>query len=344
MSTTMKRALLELVQIPGPSGFERRIAQKMVSELRGYVDKVWIDEMGNVIGLRKGNDTSNAVMVIAHMDEVSMVVRRIDEFVWFEKVGWIDRRVLPGTPITILTQEKDVEGIICSPPAHFSQEKKSTKYWIDAGRQQEYISVGDPIVFSSNARWLDEEQRILASKAIDDRVGCAVLLDIARNLKEVKNNTYFVGSVQEEVGGFGAKYVASKISPKYLVAIDTTLARDPNFENEAVGLSEAVVIRKFQITQPQKTLYPANVFFSSQIMDQALIESAKELGIPVSFDICRGTFTDTSAIAQINPEIHCSTLLIPRRYSHSPCEVVDMVNLERCSPIIIGALSKLERT
>lgn len=344
MSAIMKKALLELVQIPGPSGFERRIAHKMVSELRGYVDKVWLDEMGNVIGLRKGNDTSNAVMLIAHMDEVSMVVRRIDEFVWFEKVGWIDRRVLPGTPITVLTQEKDVEGIICSPPAHFSQEKKSTKYWIDAGRQQEYISVGDPIVFSSNARWLDEEQRILASKAIDDRVGCAVLLDIVRNLKEVKNNTYFVGSVQEEVGGFGAKYVASKISPKYLIAIDTTLARDPNFKNEAVGLSEAVVIRKFQITQPQKTLYPANVFFSSQIMDQALIESAKELGIPVSLDICRGTFTDTSAIAQINPEIHCSTLLIPRRYSHSPYEVVDMVNLERCSRIIIGALSKLERT
>ena len=344
MSTTTKKALLELVQIPGPSGFERRIGQKMVSELEEYVDKVWIDEMGNVIGLRKGNDTSNAVMVIAHMDEVSMVVRWIDEFVWFEKVGWIDRRVLPGTPITILTQEKDVEGIICSPPAHFSQEKKSTKYWIDAGRQQKYISVGDPIVFSSNARWLDDEQRILASKAIDDRVGCAVLLDIARNLKEVKNNTYFVGSVQEEVGGFGAKYVASKISPKYLIAIDTTLARDPNFKDEAVGLSEAIVIRKFQITQPQKTLYPANVFFSSQIMDQALIESAKELCIPVSLDICRGTFTDTSAIAQINPEIHCSTLLIPRRYSHSPYEVADMVNLERCSRIIIRALSKLERT
>lgn len=344
MSAIMKKALLELVEIPGPSGFERRIGHKMVSEFKEYVDKVWIDEMGNVIGLKKGNDIGNEIMMMAHMDEVSMVVRRIDEFVWFENVGWIDRRVLPGTPITILTQEKDVEGIICSPSAHFSQEKKSTKYWIDAGRQQEYISVGDPIVFSSNARWLDEEQCILASKAIDDRVGCAVLLDIARNLKEVKNNTYFVGSVQEEVGGFGAKYVASKISPKYLIAIDTTLARDPNFKNEAVGLSEAVVIRKFQITQPQKTLYPANVFFSSQRLDQALIESAKELGIPVSLDICRGTFTDTSAIAQINPEIHCSTLLIPRRYSHSPCEVVDMVNLERCSRIIIGALSKLERT
>ena len=344
MSATIKKALLELVEIPGPSGFERRVGRKMVSELKEYVDKVWADEMGNVIGLRKGNDTSNTVIIIAHMDEVSMVVRRIDEFVWFENVGWIDKRVLPGTPTTILTQQKDVEGIICSPPAHFSQEKEMVKYWIDTGKQQKYISVGDPIVFSSNARWLDEEQRILASKAIDDRVGCAVLLDIARNLKEVKNDTYFVGSVQEEVGGFGAKYVASKISPKYLIAIDTTLATDANFKNEAVGLSEAVVIRKFQITQPQKTLYPANVFFSSQRLDQVLVESAKELGIPVSLDICRGTFTDTSAIAQINPEIHCSTILIPRRYSHSPCEVVDMVNLERCSRMITGALSKLEKT
>ena len=127
MSATMKKALLELVEIPGPSGFEERVGRKMVSELKKYVDKVWVDEMGNVIGLRKGNDTSNTLMVIAHMDEVSMVVQRIDEFVWFENVGWIDRRVLPGTPITILTQQKDVEGIICSPPAHFSQEKEMMK-------------------------------------------------------------------------------------------------------------------------------------------------------------------------------------------------------------------------
>jgi len=337
--------LFELVQIHGPSGFETRVAEKLQMEMQACLDEVYLDKMGNVIGKKEGERDDKILMIMSHMDEVSLVVRNVDDFVWFERVGWINEKVLMGTPVTILGSDKDVDGVICSVSAHFADAATNSELWIDVGDRQRHVSVGDPVVFSANARWLNDDKTILSSKAVDNRVGCAVLLDIARNLSTIKpkSTVYLIGSVQEEVGSFGARYIASKIKADYLIAIDTAFARDAIADRgKSIELGTGPVLRRFQMAQPSGSLYPAAILFSSRYLDSLIISASKKLNLPLNMDVYTQTFTDSTLFSNFNPEVECSTIMIPRRYSHSPNEVVDVTNAESCSRILHQVILDLE--
>ena len=189
----------ELVQIPGPTGFEGRVAGRLKELLESHVDELYIDKIGNLIARKKGTEGKRALALVAHTDQVSMVVQKVDEFVWFDRIGWIDFNNLPGTPVLILGAERDIPGVVCASSTVGRREMSSL--WIDVGDRQKFVSVGDPIVFDHPPRWLDDNKSILASPSIDDRVGCAVLVEVARRLKKPpRHDIYFVGAVQEEIG------------------------------------------------------------------------------------------------------------------------------------------------
>lgn len=330
--------LYELVQIPGPSGHEERVAARFKAELEPYVDEVRRDGAGNVIGKKAGRRSDKSLMLAAHLDEVSLVVSRVAEVVFFEVVGWIDRRVLPGTPVLILGRSEDIPGVICSPSAHLTEAGDQVNLWIDVGSRTAAVSIGDPVVFATPPRWFSPDKTILASHAIDDRVGLAILLDVARRLTgQPEYDLYFVATVQEEVGGYGAVYAARELRPTWVMALDTTFARDPNTpQNPPLG--SGPVVRRFEMSQPKSPLYPASILFSSRVIGDALVTSAREQGLPVNEDVNCRTFTDTARIFASFPDISCCPLLIPRRYSHSPCEVVDLRDVEAAARIIVGAL------
>ncbi|NPV54448.1 MAG: M20/M25/M40 family metallo-hydrolase [Firmicutes bacterium] len=342
MKKVLRESLFELVQLCAPSGHEDRVATYLSKNLRQYVDEIEIDAIGNVIAYRRGRGNVSLILM-AHMDEVSLVVRDVDEYVWFERVGWINEKVLMGTAVNIIGRDGDVTGVICSASAHF-EETGSGELWIDVGNRQESVAIGDPITFAPNARWLDEEKRFLASKSVDDRVGCAILLDVAKRLmgQDLNCNVYFVGSVREEVGSQGAAYISSRLKADFMIALDTAFANDAAFDrHKIVGLSEGPVLRKFQMSQPVGSLYPAKVLYSNKELDEMLVAAAERLGVKLNPDIYARTFTDTTIASEVNPALRCSTLMIPRRYSHSPIEVVDVRNAEMASDILVDMLMNM---
>ncbi|MEE9366343.1 MAG: M20/M25/M40 family metallo-hydrolase [Dehalococcoidales bacterium] len=331
----------ELIQIPGPTGFEGRVARRLQELLKDHVDELYIDKIGNLIARKKGTEGKRSLALVAHMDQVSMVVQKVDEFVWFDKLGWINFGNLPGTPVLILGAEGDIPGVVSATSTVGGTEMRTL--WIDVGNRQESVSVGDPIVFATPSRWLDDEKTILASPSIDDRVGCAVMVEVARKLSKPRHDIYFVGSVQEEIGSFGVRHFLRKITPDWFIALDTGFAQDavPDIQR-TVPMSTGLGVRRLAFAQPA-TPYPATVNFASPRLNQLLTGAARKLNTPFLVDVSTGIWSDHNIAYEVNPEVESTFMYVAaRRYSHSPTEVADLSNAERAVEVLCQAIADMD--
>jgi endoglucanase len=336
--------LCELVQIPGPSGFESRVTARLKELIQPYVDEVRIDKIGNLIARKKGSEGKRSLAIASHTDEVSLVVVKVDDFVWFDRVGFIDFHSLPSMPVLILGAERDIPGVVSASSAHF-EKGGDTKMWIDVGDRQKYITPGDPIVFNLKPHWLDDNKTILASHAIDDRIGCAALVEIARQLpKRPRHDIYLVGSAQEEIGSFGIKHFLRQVTPDWLFILDTCYAHDaiPDVK-KLLPLNDALGLLRFSFTQPKDTCYPGMVNFSSPKLNQRLLDAAKKRDIPLNVCATTGAFSDANIVYVDNPEIENSHVFMGRRYSHSPHEVIDINTGVRAASLLTQAIADSEK-
>lgn len=344
---TIGDLVYELVQIPGPSGFEGRVANRLKELLKDHVDEMYIDKMGNLIAKKKGTEGKHSLALVAHMDEISMVVLKLDDYVWFDKLGWINMANLPGARVLILGAERDIPGVVCSPSAHFFGKGGNTddlQLWIDVGDRQKYVSVGDPIVNAIPPQWLDDNKTILASHSIDDRVGCAIMVEVARKLtKRPKHDVYFVGSVQEEVGSFGIRHILRQITPDWLIALDTGFAQDATPDiNKTVPMQTGLGVRRLSFTQPAGKIYPAVVNFASERLNKLLVDTAKKLNTPFHVDAHTSVFSDHNIACNENPEMDSTFMFVARRYTHSLTEVADMTNAERAVNVLCQAITGMD--
>ena len=332
----------ELVQIPGPTGFEGRVANRLKELLEKHVDEIYIDKIGNLIARKKGTEGKHSLALVAHTDQVSMVVQKVDEFVWFDKLGWIDMGNLPGTPVLILGAERDIPGVVCATSTVGSREIGAL--WIDVGDRQEFVSVGDPIVYAHSPQWLDDKKTILASPSIDDRVGCGVLVEVAQRLtKPPRHDIYLVGAVQEEIGCFGVRHFLQQVTPDWFIALDTGFAQDavPDIQR-TVPMSTGLGVRRLSFAQPTVP-YPATVNFASPRLNQLLINAAKKQNIPFHVDVSTGIFSDHNIAYEVNPAIESTFMFVAaRRYSHSPNEVADLSNAERAVDVLCQAITDMD--
>lgn len=319
----LRKDLLDLVQTPGPSGFEGQVAKMCSERIKPYVSSVEIDGMGNVIATKQGPAGAPVFMLMAHMDEVSMVVTYADDgFIRFEYVGSINPAVVVGQPMLILTESGPVPGVVCSPSVHLAQSVG--ELWIDVGGRAHLVEPGDPIIFDTVPRWLDDEHKILATKAADDRTGCAILIDTARQLAdtELDVTVVFAFTVQEEVGARGAQYVARNIHPTWAVAVDNAYAMDPGAGPKvAYELGTGPVIRKFESIKPGRGMY---INFGDPELIKGLRAAAKASDLPVYVDARFNLYTDAAGAYEAHSDIKCTSLTVPRRYSHSPYEVTHL--------------------
>lgn len=330
----LRQNLWELVQIPGPSGYEHKVGEFIKKKLGSFVAETNVDGMGNVIGKKGGTKESPNFLLMAHMDEVGMIVTHVsDNFVRFDYIGTINPSVVVGQPMLILSRFGQVPGVVCSPSVHLSQTVGDL--WIDVGSKGNFIEPGDHVVFDTKPRWLGDEEKILASRAIDDRAGCAVLLDIAQKLKDInlRINLIYAFTVQEEVGSRGAEYLARHLHPTWAIAVDTSYATDLiTDETRAVPLGDGPLIRKFESAKPGRGM-------AIQFADLKLIEdirmAAKEVNIPIKVDARFNLYTDSSGAYEAFSDIKCTSVTIPRRYSHSPYEVIHLDSLEKTSNVLV---------
>ena len=205
--------LKKICETPGAPGFEQPIREFIIQEVRALVDELSVDNMGNIIALKKGK-TRKKVMVAAHMDEIGFIVTHIDDdgFIRFLPLGGFDAKTLTSQRVIVHGTE-DIIGVMGSKPIHLMKPEERNKlvpiseYFIDVGRSKEVVdkivSIGDPI---TRERALIEMGDCINSKSIDNRVSVFILIETLRALKdqEVPYDIYGVFTVQEEVGLRGA--------------------------------------------------------------------------------------------------------------------------------------------
>ncbi|MEK6839340.1 MAG: M42 family peptidase, partial [Nanoarchaeota archaeon] len=227
--------LMKLLNEAGPSGFEQPIRHFITKEIKPYVDEMRIDKFGNLIAHKKGSKPT--VLLVAHMDEIGLLIKNISEegHIAAAAVGGIEPAVLLGERVKIQVKGgKHIHGVVTTKEIHNGDEISAIPnmkdIYVDTGLSQAEleklgVEIGSYLFITSSSIHLGNEN-FICGKALDDRLGCYVLIELAKRLEKDSCDIYFVFTVQEEVGLFGSKTSVYSIDPDWALVIDTTAADD----------------------------------------------------------------------------------------------------------------------
>jgi len=346
--------LKKLTEIPAPSGYEDRMISFVKEYMSKYADTVEVDNIGNVIGMLKGtSEKAPRIMVSAHMDEIGLIIRRIEEegYLRFERLGGVEPKSLFAKEVQILTRNGIVEGVIGIKAHHLAAYQKELEdvkdMYIDVGAESKEevnrlgIRVGDPVVFKPNMRVLNG--RYITSKAMDNRAPLLVLLETLRTLcqQRPKATIYFVATVLEEFNVRGALTAAYKISPKFAICLDIAVATDtPDLKGLGadVRLGKGAVVQLFS--------FHGRGTLGGLIPPPKLVERmekiAKERNIPYQRSTFFGGLTEASFMPVLKEGIPAIDIGIPCRYTHSPAEMVAISDIDAVRRLLIEFLSSVD--
>ncbi|MCI5084161.1 MAG: M42 family metallopeptidase [Saprospiraceae bacterium] len=336
--------LKKICETAGAPGFEQRMRELVVAEVKPLVDELKVDNMGNIMAIKKGK-ARKRVMVAAHMDEIGFIVTHVDEdgFVRFHTLGGFDPKTLTSQRV-IVHGKKDLVGVMGSKPIHLMKPEERTKqvpineYFIDLGMQKaevdQYISIGDPI---TRERSLIEMGDCVNSKSLDNRVSVYILIEALRALKDetVPYDIYGVFTVQEEVGLRGAISAAHHINPDFGFGLDVTIAFDvPGAQaHEAVThLGKGAAIK---------------IMDGSTICDYRMVDYMKKIAtehdIKWQPEILPAGGTDTAGIQRYGENgAIAGAISIPLRHIHQTIEMAHKEDINHCVELLKVSLSKLD--
>ena len=342
----MRELLKKLTDASGISGFEDGIRNVIISEIKDHVDEIEVDNMGNMIATRKGKEGGKKVMLAAHMDEIGLMVRYIDKngFIKFSKIGGINDQMLLNQEVTVKTSKGDVIGVIGSKPPHrmkSSEMKKVISYedmFIDIGaadkeEAEKMVAIGDPILINQDFAELGKS--LVKAKALDNRVGCAVLVEVMKKL-ESDATVYGVATVQEEVGLKGAKTSAFKVNPDLAIVLDVTISGDhPGIKEEEApakaGKGPVIVLADAS----------GRGIITNLKVKELLTSTADEEKIPYQLEVSEGGTTDASVIHLTREGIPTGVISPAARYIHTPVSVVNVEDVENAVKLIVAVLKRI---
>lgn len=319
----MKSLIQKLVETPGPSGYETQIRNLILSQVEPLADEVRIDNLGSLIA-RKGQrgPEGSRIMLAAHMDEIGVIATHVDDngFVRFMNIGGVSPRTCPGGRVRFLNGAGGVIGMESLDDAHKSPTFE--QLFIDLGvdkRENCPVQVGDLAVFERP--FVDLGKR-LVSKAMDDRISVAVLIETLRQLSEGGSETphevYFVFSTQEEVGLRGATTAAFGLEPDLGLAVDVTRTGDTpkgTWMEVALGKGPAIKVRdQGMLSDPRIVKW--------------MVQAAEKIELPYQLEVLEHGGTDARAIQLSRAGVPAGCLSIPCRYIHSPSEMVDYEDVQ----------------
>lgn len=333
----------KLAQIPSAPGREELLAEEIISEIKPYCDEIRVDRMGNVIALKKGKGGGSRVMAAAHMDEVSLKVRYIDDkgFIYFTLTGGIDARTLLSQRVAIVTEEHGlIPGVIGAKAAHYLTAAEKTQgvdaasLCIDTGygvrEVLDMVAIGDPVVLDRTPRELGGD--LFTSKAIDDRAGVYILLEVIKNMpKSHRNDIYFVFSVQEEYGLIGAEAATADIRPEVALAVDTTGALDtPGMrpQDYVVSLGKGIGI----------TLADSSTI-ADRALSKHLIKICEDNNIAYQLRVAARGSNDAKVMQRAGGAARAAALSVPVRYIHSNVETASKKDIDAAYNLVLNFLS-----
>ena len=342
--------LERLLDAAGPSGFEVRPGRVWREEAETFASDVRVDVNGNSFATVNPGG-SPRVMLAGHIDEIGLQITHIDEkgFLYFEGIGGWDPQVLVGQRVSVLGRAGDVPGVVGKKAIHLiepderSKASKTKELWVDVGAadrdgvRELGIRVGDPMVIAQGMVHLARD--LIASRAIDDRIGAFVVLEAVRILAQngdgLRAAATAVATVQEEIGyqGGGARTSAYALDPDVAIVVDVTFSTDvPDIEKKELGeheLGGGPVLSRGSAAH-------ARVF-------ERLATVAEEEGIPYTIQASpKATRTDADAIHLSRRGVPTGLVSVPNRYMHSPNEVVSVEDLFNTAKLIAAFIRSLD--
>ncbi|CAA9553881.1 MAG: beta-1,4-glucanase (cellulase) [uncultured Thermomicrobiales bacterium] len=321
----------EYAAIDAVAGYEQDMVARLVADLEPHVDGVDVDPFGNVTATRRGTDGAPSLMVAAHSDEIGGVVKAIEPegVIRFEKLGGVIETLLLGRAVRI----RGHRGVIgakaghITPPAERLTAPPLRELYVDLGFDTRAevealgIQVGDPIAYEAPMRALANPDR-LSGKALDNRVGCAIVVELARRLAGVALGctVHFVVTTQEEIGLRGARMVTYRLDPTAAIVIDTMPAGGTPDVSATKDLSMRIgagpVVTLISQSGSGGIIVPPG-------MRDLLLRTAEQEGIPVQRALFYGGNADAAAVHLVRGGVPTGVVNIARRYSHSPVETLD---------------------
>ncbi len=352
MSEKIERLLKRLSETPGPSGQEQKVREVIIEEIKPYCRELREDALGNLIA-KVGAEDGYRVGVLAHMDEVGLIVTKISDsgLLGFELVGIVDESSLVGCEVDILTSEgKLVRGVIGNKSRHLQTTEELNKpvsykqLWIDIGASsfsdvlEQGIDIGCGVVFGT--KFHRYPNGTVKGKALDDRHSCAVLVEALKYLSsELKNVTlYGLFTVQEEIGAKGARVVSFDLRPQMTITLDAVPTENPDkLGSRDVDINRGPVIRIFD-------WYPATMYgmFTHPMIKARLLKVAQEEQIRYQKDVLTRTFLDSSQVHLTAGGIPGGSICFPRRYAHGPVEVCHLNDIKGGLELLIKFVESLE--
>jgi endoglucanase len=323
------KLLKTLCALNGGSGDEKAVRDFILSEIGGFADKTEVDKIGNIIAFKKGKKPGKAVLIAAHTDEVGFIVTFIadDGTLGFAPVGGIDASAAAGKRVRI----NGLVGVVGVGAMHnlSAEERSKTPKFealrIDIGAEdkkdaERFVKIGDRAYFESNFKEFGQGK--IVSKAIDDRFGCAVLIDIIKS--ELPYDCTFAFFAQEETGCRGSK--AANISAEYAIIAETTTAADfDGVENEkqCCKIGGGAVISYMD----RGAVYDSELFILAK-------QTAEKNNIKWQTKTLIAGGNDSSAVSIKNGGIKTAAVSLPCRYLHTGATVADKEDMKSVNALI----------
>lgn len=338
----IKQDVFDILKLSAVSGNELSNNSVIKECFRKFSDEIIEDKLGNVIILKKGQDANYNVMLSAHMDEIGLMVKHIDDggFIRFALIGGVDPRILPGQEVVIHGSSK-ILGVIGNKPPHIQEYEKRKRtiktndLFIDTGLSadelKKKVRIGDFISFRKKPTELLNHR--FSCSALDDKIGVAVMIETLRELASMHfyTNVYAVATVQEEVGLRGATVSSFNILPHIGIAIDVCHGNMMD-----VAEDETQVLGKGPVLAIGPNIHPA--------LFKRLKQIAEEYDIPYQLNPePSSTGTDAWAMQITREGIPTAVVSIPLRYMHTTVETVCFEDVKKAGRLLSIFISSLDK-
>jgi endoglucanase len=326
----LKELIKELTEAYGPPGYEQAVREIIQSQVTPHADQVEVDPLGNLHILKKGTGTGLTIMVAAHMDEIGLMVSHIDDkgFARLTALGGVKPETLVGNRALFTNGALGVINIE-KWPLNEDLDNSHRKLYLDFGaasKEEVPVRIGDVAGFQ---RPFSDLGHALVAKSMDDRIGCAILIETLKQIEQTPHQLYFVFTVQEEVGSRGATTAAYKVHPDVSIAVDVTDSGDvPERKHFDVKMGQGPAIKvmdKWMLAHPG--------------LKKWMVETATDNKIPYQMEILTLGSTDARAMQLAHEGSAAGALSIPCRHVHTPSEMVSYSDVQNAVKLLVAMLS-----
>jgi len=296
-----------------------------------YVDEIEKHKLGNLICKKNGKKQGSAIVLAAHMDEIGLMAKEIDKqgHIFFSRVGVISKQTLLGQKVHIMGKKKEIHGVITHKRLHIGEESETfaeeAELFVDTGLTTTEIKnlgigVGTYIVPERRTEYLGNKNMI-SGKALDDRLGCAILIRLAEAVKKPPCDIYYVFTSQEEIGMYGSKTSMWGLDAACGIAVDISFATD--YTDSGIILGKGPVI----------TVKDSDLIANRKLVD-SLIGLAKKRGIPYQLEVSDLGTTDALSLSISKGGLPATAVGVPIRNPHSTISIAHMKDVNNCIKLL----------